>query len=144
MKTASSILALALGLTIPAFCADTKDAGVQQYDLKTEMTLEGTISKVVEVPAGEAYAGIHVTVSSKGEDFDVFVSPAKFLKFLNVNIKQGQKFVGVIGSQVKSNGANLVLARELRLDKTYISLRDEKGFPNWLWMDTQVHTGGGF
>jgi hypothetical protein len=139
MKTASSILALALGLTIPAFCADTKDAGVPQYNAKTEITFEGTISKVRLVPEGEAYAGVHITLQS----YDVFLGPESFLKFLSVNLREGQKFTGVIGSVVKVNGADLVLARELRLDKTFISLRDEKGFPNWLWMATQVHTGGG-
>ena len=60
MKTASSILALALGLTIPAFCADTKDADVPQYNVKTEINFEGTISKVRLVPEGEPYAGVHI------------------------------------------------------------------------------------
>ena len=141
MKTASSILALALGLTIPAFCADTKDTGVPQYNVKTEITIEGTISKVRQVPEGEPYAGVHIYIQS----YDIFVGPASFLKFLGVNLKEGQKFVGVIGSQVKFNGADLVLARELRIDKTFISLRDEKGFPNWLWMNQprSATTGGG-
>jgi len=139
MKTASSILALALGLTIPALCADTKDTGVPQYNAKTEINFEGTITKVRHVPEGEPYAGVHITIQS----YDIFVGPESFLKFLGVNLREGQKFVGVIGCAVKFNGSDLVLARELRIDKTFVSLRDEKGFPNWLWMTTQVHTGGG-
>jgi len=143
MKTASSILALALGLTIPAFCADTKDANVPQYNLKTEINFEGTIAKVREVPEGESYAGVHISIAAKGETFDIFVGPTKFLKFLGVNLREGEKFVGVIGSLVQFNGVDLILAREVRVEHTFISLRDEKGFPNWLWMNTQIHTGGG-
>ncbi len=143
MKTASSILALALGLTIPVFCADTREPGVPQYNLKTEINIEGTIAKVREVPEGEALAGVHFSMQAKGENYDVYVGPVAFLKFLGVTLKEGEKFVGVIGSPVKVNGADFLLAREVRIGKTFISLRDEKGIPNWLWMTTQIHTGGG-
>jgi hypothetical protein len=145
MKTASSILALTLGLCVaPAFAGDNnKEAVPPQYDLKSEVTLTGTIAKIREIPATEAYAGTHITFDVKGESLDVFLGPSAFLKFLGVTLREGEKFVEMTGAKVKVNGADMILGRELRIGKTYISLRDEKGFPNWLWMTNNIHTGGG-
>ncbi len=143
MKTASSILALTVGLFVaPAFAADNKDA-VPQYNMKNEVTLTGTIAKIREIPANEAYAGTHITLDVKGESIDVFLAPSAFLKFLGVTLREGEKFVELTGCRVKAETGELILGRELRIGKTYISLRDEKGFPNWLWMTNTVHTGGG-
>jgi hypothetical protein len=142
---ASSALAWALILSrgvTPAF-GGGKDAAIDvpQYNIKTEVDFIGAIAKVREVPRGEALAGIHLTIQSKGDAIEVYLGPADFIKLMDVPLRAGSKDVGVTGSKVKFDGNDLVLARELRVGKTVLSLRDEKGFPNWLWVTRGITSG---
>jgi hypothetical protein len=143
MKTiASSVMAVALvvGIT-PVFGGDSDPARVPQYNVKTEIEFRGTIAKMREVPPGNAYAGVHLTIqTAKSETFEIYLGPADFIKFVGMPLRQGLKDVTVIGSKVKFEGNDLVLARELRVENSVFSLRDEKGFPNWLWI-TGTATG---
>jgi hypothetical protein len=145
MKTiASSVMAVVLvvGLT-PAFGGDKDLAGVPQYNPKTEIEFRGTIAKMSEVPQGNAYAGVHLTVqTTKSETFEIYLGPSDFIKLVGMPLHQGLKDVTIVGSKVKFEGNDLVLARELRVEKTVLSLRDEKGFPNWLWLTRTGITSG--
>jgi hypothetical protein len=145
MKTiAAPVIALALfsGLT-PLMGAD-KDSvtGVPQYNTKTEVNVEGTIVKVTEVPAAESFGGIHITLQAKTGNVEVFLGPGAFLKMMGVTVKEGDKLVGVTGSKVKFEGEDLVLARELRIRNAVLTLRDEKGFPTWLYFTQSGITSG--
>lgn len=139
---ASSVMTLALVLgAAQAFGGDKDpDSNAPQYNVKTEVAIKGTVEKVRVVPVGEAFAGVHITlkVIKTGESQDVFISPAEFLKFMDVTFHAGMKDVTVTGSKVKFEGNDLVLAREARIENVVLSLRDEKGFPNWLWI---THSG---
>ncbi len=135
---------MTLAMITPAF-GGGKDpaAGVPQYNVKAETDFVGTILKVREVPVGEAFAGIHLTIQAKGDPIDVFLGPADFIKLMAMPLHVGMKDVGITGSRVKFEGNDLVLARELRIEKTVLSIRDETGFPNWLWLTrTGIATGG--
>ncbi len=135
---------MTLAMMTPAF-GGGKDpaAGVPQYNVKSETDFVGTILKVREIPAGEAFAGIHLTMQVRNETIDVFLGPADFIKLMAMPLRNGLKDVGITGSKVKFEGNDLVLARELRIEKTELSLRDETGFPNWLWLTrTGISTGG--
>jgi hypothetical protein len=136
---------MTLAMIAPAFGGGKEPAtAVPQYNVKSETDFVGTILKVREVPAGEAFAGIHLTMLAKGENIDVFLGPADFIKLMAMPLKAGLKDVGITGSKVKFEGTDLVLARELRVEKTVISIRDETGFPNWLWLTRTGITSGGF
>jgi len=140
---AGPIITLALMTGLPAIGGE-KDpaAGVPQYNVKTEVDFKGIIVKVREVPAGEAYAGIHLTIQSKSDAVEVFLAPADFVKLMRVQLNVGEKNVGVTGSKVKFEGEELVLARELRIENMVLTLRDEKGFPTWLWLTRTDFTSG--
>ena len=136
---------MTLAMMTPAF-GGGKDpaAGVPQYNVKSETDFVGTILKVREIPAGEAFAGIHLTMQTKNETIDVFLGPADFIKLMAMPLRQGLRDVGITGSKVKFEGNDLVLARELRVEKTVLSLRDDTGFPNWLWGARNGIATGGF
>jgi hypothetical protein len=135
---------MTLAIITPAFGGGKDPAPtVPQYNVKAETDLVGTVMKIREVPAGEAFAGTHLTMQVRNETIDVFLGPADFIKLMALPLKAGLKDVGVTGSKVKFEGNDLVLARELRIDKTVLSLRDGTGFPNWLWATrTGISTGG--
>lgn len=149
MKTiTSSTLIAMLGIwASPAFCADPASgankvpAETAQYDLKTEIPISGSIVKVQEIAAGKDFAGVHVTIQSGKDLFDVYLAPASFIKMLDVPLKVGLKDVDVIGSKIAVAGVSLILARELSVAKTTFVLRDSKGAPNWLWAVPQLPTG---
>jgi len=141
-----AVMTLALSLpwgVTPAFGGGKDPAEGAQYNVKTEVKFVGTITKVREVPTGEAFAGTHVTVQAGGNAYEVYLAPTDFIKLMAVPLRVGLKAFGVTGSRVKFEGNELVLARELRIDNTTVSLRDETGFPNWLWATrTGISTGG--
>ena len=97
--------AIALGLMFslpwgvtPVFGGDKDSAGgVPQYNRKTEVDFTGTIVKVGEVPAGEAFVGIHLTIQTKGEAIEVFLGPADFIKLMAMPLRPGLKDVGIAG-----------------------------------------------
>jgi hypothetical protein len=135
---------MTLAMITPAFGGGKDPApAVPQYNAKAETDFVGTVMKIREVPAGEAFAGTHLTMQVRNETIDVFLGPADFIKLMALPLKAGLKDVGIAGSKVKFEGNDLVLARELRIDKMVLSLRDETGFPNWLWATrTGISTGG--
>jgi hypothetical protein len=148
MKTiAGSVIAAALLLGVtPAFGGE-KDlaSAVPQYNTKTEVEFRGTILKVDEIAPGNSFAGVHLTIQTKtNATFDVFLGPADFIKLMKMPFRPGVKDVGVTGSKVTFEGKEMVLAREVRIDNIFLTLRDEKGFPNWLWAVRTDITSGGF
>jgi len=125
MKTAT--IALYLGL---AFYAP-KETPAPQYDRKTEIDLTGNLVKVYQ--AGGPLAGTYATIETKGGTFEVYFAPASFVQMLDIPLKAGLRDVGVTGSKIAVEDKTVILAREVRIEKTFYSLRDANGGANWLW-----------
>lgn len=101
-----------------------------QYNPATEVTVSGTVTEVREVPKGSPNEGINLTVKIKDEVIRVYVAPAEFVKFLGVTIAKDDE-VRVVGSRVKSEDADLILAREVQLGQTVLMVRDRDGSSLW-------------
>ena len=102
------------------------------YNVATEFNTMVTIEDVREVPKDEILDGIHLTVKSKNDAFDVYVGPSAFVKQFDVAFKKGGE-IELTGSRVKVQGEDLVLAREIRHGHVTLILRDKTGWPNWDW-----------
>jgi hypothetical protein len=101
------------------------------YDPDTVTTLRGTASGVTVVPArGGRMGGVHITLSSDGQDMDVHLGPSWFLDREGVSVAKGDA-VEVNGSVIDSNGETFLIARELKTGKKVVKLRDEQGVPVW-------------
>ena len=110
---------------------ETTCAEGPRYDPATEFTLLGTVTEVRDVPCDTPLAGIHLTVKSLSQVFDVHLGPAKFIRQFEIRFLKGDE-VRVTGSRVKSaNGVHVVLAREVRKEQATLSCRRAKGEPNW-------------
>jgi hypothetical protein len=142
-STASSVLTLSIALwAAPVFCAARDAGGEPPYDAKAEVNFTGTIVKVDEIAPGSVLAGFHLTVQTRTDSFEVYLGPASFIKRLDMPLRVGLKDIGVTGSRIKFAGNDLMLAREVRVEKTVFSLRDGNGVPNWLWsMRSEPPTG---
>jgi hypothetical protein len=101
------------------------------YDPKTEETLKGTVEAVTE-HAGRGYstAGVHVTLRVESGIVEVHLGPASFLRESGLEIARGDA-IEVVGSRVKGDEGEYVIAREVRRGEKTVTLRDASGVPVW-------------
>lgn len=119
-----------LGAAIgPALLAQRK--AMPRYDTTTEAIFQGTVADVREVDhAGFRGKGLHVTLKTTGETFDVHVGPAAFVQEKNLTLAKGDE-LEVTGSKVKEEGGSSVIAKSIRKGGTTVTLRDDRGRPLW-------------
>jgi DNA/RNA endonuclease YhcR with UshA esterase domain len=100
----------------------------QKYDLTTEVKLKGIVDEVKVIP-GPA-EGIHLMLKSGTETMLIHVAPETFLKEMDVSFNKGDQ-LELLGSKIKVDGQDEVLAREITKDGNQLTLRDKKGMPIW-------------
>jgi sporulation protein YlmC with PRC-barrel domain len=99
-----------------------------KYDLGTEAKMKGTVAEVKLPPQKNEI--VHLLVTAGTETVDVYLCPKAFLDDMGVSFAKGDD-VAITGSKVKSDGADLVLAREVLKGTDTLVLRDDKGNPVW-------------
>lgn len=117
-------------LLLAGFVSAQKGPGPasSRYDASRERTVSGTIEAVVEVPGGRLGSGLHVTLASGGENWDVALGPKDFSKSIGLEPAKGD---AIQATGAADGERKTVLAREIKKgDKTY-RLRDERGIPLW-------------
>lgn len=100
----------------------------QKYDLTTETKLKGTVDEVKVVPGPSE--GVHLMLKSGTETTLVHVAPEAFLKEMDVTFDKGDQ-IELLGSKIKVDGQDEVLAREITKNGNQLTLRDKKGMPIW-------------
>ena len=136
-KSAVLIAALVL-LCVPSVMAQKSDGDTPAkpvskavYDLATEVKLKGTVEEVKLVPG--ANEGVHVMLKTSGETVLVHIAPPEFLKEFEFPVNKGDQYQ-LVGSKLKIDGQDEVLAREITKGENSVILRDSKGAPIWtLW-----------
>lgn len=134
-------LAVLVGLAVSALGADSKDPAKSgpAWNAATVVDVTGTVTEVREVAKGSPIEGVNLTVKTKNETVNVYVAPVEFVKLMDVKFVKGDE-VEVSGSKVKFEGADLILAREVRLGKLTFSVRDKDGSPFWKYFQ-KIPTG---
>lgn len=100
------------------------------YNPKTETTIKGTIEKVSQVAGHRGWNGTHLALRADDQVYDVHVGPTKYLAKIGLNLSTGEQ-VEIIGSKIKLNGADAIIAREVKKQDKVFTLRDSQGFPKW-------------
>jgi len=110
----------------------TNQANLPKYDPSMEATFTGTVDKVVEKQStGGGGLATHLILKlENGNAIEVHVAPTKFLKTYDLIFQQGDK-LDVIGSRVTFEGAEIILAREVRRGQDTYVFRDKDGKPVW-------------
>jgi hypothetical protein len=101
-----------------------------KYDPATETTLKGIVEELKLVPPSGAKPIVYLVLKSNPDTGQVFLCPKKFLDDMGVAFKADDA-VEVTGSQVKQDGANLLLAREVVKGGETLTLRFKDGKPAW-------------
>jgi hypothetical protein len=103
-----------------------------KYDIHTEAKIKGTVEEVKFLPTGAAKPYVHLVVKSENETIEVYLCPKAFLEEMGVTFSQRDE-IQVIGSKVKQDGSDMILAREVVKGSDTVVLRDDKGNPVWNW-----------
>lgn len=125
-------LALALA-ALPALATNFAGAKLNTepvYNSATMVDVEGTITAVRNVPAGNPMPGTHLTVKTKTDSLDIYLGPSSFIKFLKTSFPVGRE-VSVLGSKVNFRKSAVVLTNQIDIGPVALTLRDETGAPVW-------------
>ena len=91
-----------------------------------EVTLAGSVERLVQRPAPGAPAGLHLLLSASGSMVDAHLGP--FFSKQNQDALEAGKSVQVVGSMTSVNGLEVMLVRQLTVDGRVITVRNERGF----------------
>lgn len=126
-----SAVLLAAGTTVTIEAQRRSPTGTPPtYDVATEVTLTGVIEEVKTISGPGVQAGVHLVLETDRETIEIDLGPEWFLKKQNYRLNKGDD-ITVIGSRVKRNGDEAVIARQVTRGKETMTFRDEKGFPRW-------------
>ena len=105
-----------------------------KYDRATETTLKVTVEELKLVPpAGTkpiAYLLTKTGPDKTKDTVEVFLCPKSFLDELGIAFKADES-IQIIGSKVKQDGADLILAREVVKSGETLTFRFQDGKPAW-------------
>jgi hypothetical protein len=105
--------------------------GSPRYDPKAEVTVKGSVEEVKEYPSQSGWhTGLHVILKTEGVRFDVHLGPADYWKKNGFELAKGDP-IEVTGSKSKVDGAEVVLAREVKKGGKSVTLRNAQGVPAW-------------
>lgn len=136
MPAPKSVVLVCLGalfLVAPLVMAQNTAAEPPKYDVAKEVTIKGTVEEIKEVPNPKGQIGIYLMVKSGGETLEVRLCPNSFLKEFEVAFKKGDQLT-IVGSKVRVDEKDVILAREIEFGNNKIVLRDQKGVPVWTWL----------
>lgn len=105
--------------------------GPRYYNPATETTVKGTIEQVRQVNGRKGWwTGTHLTLKTAKETLDVHIGPSWFLAEKKFSVAKGEQ-IEVTGSKIKYQGADAIIAREVKKGKQVLVLRNAQGIPEW-------------
>lgn len=106
--------------------------GAPKYDLATEAKIAGVVQEVKTYQCKISGAlGTHLLVKTdSGEVIEVHVGATKFMNNYGFTFNVGDK-VTIVGSKVKFDGKDTIIARTLEREDMNMTFRDPQGKPLW-------------
>ncbi len=131
MATSSPISTSLLKIAAVAFLATSAfSQATPKYDPTTETKIKGIVTELKLVPPSGGKPIVYVAVKSGADAVEVFLCPKKFLDDMGIIFKTDEE-LEVMGSKVKQDGADLILAREVGKAGETLTLRFKDGKPAW-------------
>jgi len=126
------VLTVALGIASPGLAQRRMSGGegLPKYDPSTEATVKGTVEKVTQDTSPMGWPGTHLALKTGAETLDVHLGPSAFLTAKKFEIAAGDQ-VEVIGSRIEYEGADTLLAREIKNGDKILILRNAQGISQW-------------
>jgi hypothetical protein len=115
---------VALLVSLALFAAEPR------YDPSKEITLSGSAMYVATHPSGASWTGVYTIMREGTGEIEVHLAPDAFLLNEGIELKTGDS-LKVVGSRVRWNGTDIVLARQITVKDKVIQLREKNGTPRW-------------
>jgi hypothetical protein len=103
-----------------------------KYDPATETKMKGVVEELKLPPKGQEKEAAHLLIKNGDDMIDIYLCPKSFMDDMGVTFTKGDE-IAFTGSKVKQDGADLMLAREVKKGQDTLVLRDDKGNPVWNW-----------
>jgi hypothetical protein len=110
--------------------AQRRGGSPPQYDPKTEVTLQVTVTQIVQMEGRSQQRGTHLMVKSSDGVLEVDLGPQWFLADRKYAFAVGDALT-VTGARLKRGERDAILAREIGKGGETMTFRDAKGFPLW-------------
>jgi hypothetical protein len=134
MKAIGSVCAIATALFVACLAgsalAQANGGTGRIYNPKTEIAVTGTIEKIENVASPRSWPGIHLTVRTGNQEYDVHVGPSAYVAGKGLTFSVGDQ-LEIAGSKVKLGGEDALIAREIKSGDKTLQLRDSMGVPYW-------------
>ena len=123
------VFAFAAASIAPALA---QKAAVPKYDVSTEAKFKGVIDEVRdrECPISGGMGSHFMLKLADGKVLEVHLATTKFVKNYELVFAKGEE-VEVTGSKVLFEGADAILAREVKRGNDDFVFRDPQGKPIW-------------
>jgi hypothetical protein len=109
----------------------SQDASIlPKYDLHTEMKTKGTVDEVNLLPLGTKKELTELIIKIGDDKIHIYVCPKTFEEEMGISFTKGDE-ISVMGSKVKQEALDVILARELVKGTDTLVFRDGKGNPVW-------------
>ncbi len=126
-KSCHLVFALLIALAIPALAADgIKRTSPLAYDKAHEITVRGTIQRVVSQPAGTEHKSITLIVVNGESTREVALG--SFLPKDVEDLMVERKPIQLIGAMQTFRGRQTLMVRRIILDGRTVEVRNEHGF----------------
>ena len=128
-KWKAVLLYWAMSLLLVA-SAVAQGPGARMYDPKAEVTLSGSVEDVQQQAGQYGWSGTHLMLKADGQAVEAHLGPSSYVNGSGFAFRKGDQ-VQVVGSKVKMNGKDVLLAREVSKDGKTLILRNAQGVPMW-------------
>lgn len=98
------------------------------YDAAHEVTLQGTIEKVVAKPAARSPIGVHLIVATRSGSVDAHLGLLGMKQANQTGVSPGAA-IEMVGAMVQVGGKEILLVRKLTVGSQTMVLRNKRGFP---------------
>ena len=120
-----------VGMAVSWAVADSCDARMQRYRPATEVTISGTVEKVMGCVGRSSSADLSLWLRVEDRWFEVHLGPRSFLVDAGLVPARGD-VIEVRGSALEFSGTDVVSAREMTRGGLTVTLRDLAGTPRWV------------
>lgn len=120
----------ALAVSFAGMALAQARSGARIYDPATETTVQGTVESVASVEGRRGWSGTHLQLKSGDQKYDIHVGPSAFIAKSGFTFSAGDQ-IEVVGSKVRLNDADALIARQITKDGKILTLRDKQGIPAW-------------
>ncbi len=123
---AAMLLAMAAASANPPQSSSSGEGSALAFDKTKEVTVVGTVERLVTHPASGGPAGFHLFISTSGKTVDAHLGP--FLSKQNQEALVSGQSVQIVGISTSIRGEDVILARQLIFAGRLVTVRNERGF----------------